>query len=119
MGVFDFLKVTVFDSKKPTTPTKRKSAGSSIEFDNKSFPLVAINTKGFAASNFDGSLIKGQVARIAVRVDDEFGRFNFATTVGINEATDGKLAGEWNMLPPEVEAVIRKYAQVRKQKTGR
>ena len=120
MSVFDFLKITIFEWKKPAKPVRRPSpGGSSIEFDHKSFPLAAITTRGFVATRFDDSLIRGQSARITVKVDDEFGKFGFTTTVGINEVKDGKLVGEWNMLPPETEAIIRKYTQIRKSRTGR
>ena len=121
MGVFDFLKITVVDKKKKTAgPARRANAGgSTIEVDSKSFPLAAITAKGFVATNFDDSLIKGQTARITVKVDDAFGKFSFPATIGVNEVKDGKLVGEWNMLAPEIEANIRKYAQIRKQKTGR
>ncbi|MBP2311194.1 hypothetical protein [Azospirillum soli] len=120
MGVFDFLKITVFEKKKPAAPARRKvTSGSFIEVDSKSFPLAALTTKGFVATKFDDSLIKGQTARITVRVDDDCGKFTFPATIGVNEIKDGKLVGEWNMLAPEIEATIRKYAQNRKQKTGR
>lgn len=120
MGVFDFLKITVVDKKKAAAPARGKvSSGSFIEVDSKSFPLAAITTKGFVATGFDDSLIKGQSARITVRVDDNCGKFTFPATIGVNETKDGKLVGEWNMLAPEIEATIRKYTQIRKQKTGR
>ena len=114
MGFFDFLKVGVTEKKKPAAP----KAQSCIEFDNKSFPLGAITTKGFVATNFDGSLIRGQNARVAVKVDDAFGRFSFASTVAIADASGGKLVGEWNMLTPEIESAIRAHGQARK-KAGR
>jgi len=120
MGLFDFLKVAVVDKKKPAGPARRAPAGSStIEVDSKNFPLAAITTKGFVAGNFDGSLVKGQTARITVKVDDDCGKFTFPATVGVNEVKDGKLVGEWSVLAPEIEATIRKYAQNRKQKSGR
>ena len=50
---------------------------------------------------------------------DPFGSFTFQTTVGISEVKDGTVSGEWGMLPTDVDATIRKYVQVRKQKTGR
>ncbi|WP_448207651.1 hypothetical protein [Azospirillum sp. sgz302134] len=117
MGVFDFLKVTVQEKRKPA-PAQRGGPGSAIEFDGKSFPLAVINTQGFVATNFDGSLIKGQNARITVRVADQFGNFTFQTTAGISEVKDGKVAGNWSVLPADVDAAIRKYAQARK-KAGR
>lgn len=118
MGLFDFLKVTVRDDKKPA-PARRAAPGNCIEFDGKSFPLAAITSKGFVATGFDGSLIAKQTARITVRVADPFGNFTFPATVGIIEVKDGKVTGEWSMLPAEVDATIRKYGQLRKQKTGR
>lgn len=118
MGLFDFLKVSVAEDKaKKAAP--RRTPGSAVEFDGKSFPLTAITTKGFAAGGFDGSLIKGQTARVTVKVDDEAGKFTFPATIGVNQADGGKLVGEWTVLTPEVEGVIRKYLQIRKQKTGR
>jgi hypothetical protein len=113
MGLFDFLKVTVPEKKK-TAPQNR----SCVEFDNKSFPLAAITTKGFVATQFDNSLVRGQNARVVVKVDDEFRRFSFATTIGVNETSGGKLVGEWSMLTPEVEGAIRSYVQIRKRKAG-
>ncbi|HYH37340.1 MAG TPA: hypothetical protein VD860_03885 [Azospirillum sp.] len=116
MGLFDFLKTTVKDKKKaPGKPGARKAAGGSyITFDGKSFPLAAITTKGFVTSSFDGSLIGGQNAKIAVTVDDAYGRFNFACTVMITEANASKCVGAWTMLAPDLEAVIRKYGQNKK-----
>lgn len=121
MGVFDFLKITVFEKKKKPAATGRRKVfgGSFIEVDSKNFPLAAITTKGFVATNFDDSLVKGQSARITIRVDDDCGKFTFPATVGVNEIKDGKLVGEWNMLAPEIEATIRKYTQNRKQRSGR
>lgn len=115
MGLFDFLKTTVKNQKTQAKPGARKAAaGSFISFDGKSFPLAAITTKGFATSSFDGSLIAGQNAKIAVTVDDAYGRFNFACTVMISEASTSKCVGAWTMLAPDLEAVIRKYGQNRK-----
>ncbi|MDQ2101573.1 hypothetical protein [Azospirillum isscasi] len=121
MGLFDFLKVTVKDEKKTAPRRAGPSNGSSsvIEFDGKSFPLAAISHKGFVATGFDGSLIPSQTARITVRVDDASGKFTFAATVTIEEVKGGSVSGAWNMLPPEVEATIRKYLQIRKQKAGK
>ncbi len=120
MGLFDFLKVTVKDPK----PAPRRAAASNapssvIEFDGKSFPLGAISHKGFVATGFDGSLIPSQTARITVRIDDACGKFTFSATVTIEEVKGGSVSGAWNMLPTEVEATIRKYLQIRKQKTGK
>lgn len=123
MGVLDFLKITVWDrgnkKKSPAATPKRSQPSSCIEFDSKSFPLAAITTKGFIAGNFDDSLIRGQKARITVKVADEYGKFSFPATVLVNDVKDGKLIGEWNMLSAEIDATIRQYNQIRKQKSGR
>ena len=115
MGLFDFLKVVVKDEKKPAP--RRPGPSNVIEFDGKSFALAAISHKGFVATGFDGSLIPSQTARISVRIDDSCGKFSFSATVTIEEVKGGSVSGAWNMLPPEVEATIRKYVQIRKQKT--
>lgn len=121
MGLFDFLKVTVQDKKKPARrgAAPGSGPGSSIEVDGKSFPLASINSRGFVATGFDGSLVARQTARITVRVADPFGNFTFPATVGITDVKDGQVTGEWSMLPADVDATIRKYAQLRKQKAGR
>ncbi len=119
MGMFDFLKVSVGDKKKPAAARRADAPGSCIEFDGKSFPLASINSQGFVATGFDGSLIVKQTARITVRVADPYGNFTFPVTVGITDVRDGRVAGAWSMLPADVEATIRKYAQLRKQKTGK
>lgn len=119
MGLFDFLKVTVKDEKKAAPRRASAPASNAIEFDGKSFPLAAVSHKGFVATGFDGSLIPSQTARITVRVDDACGKFTFAATVTIEEVKGGSVSGAWNMLPTEVEATIRKYLQIRKQKTGK
>ena len=114
MGLFDFLKVTVVETKKPIVIRSQ----SCIEFDSKSFPIAVITTKGFVATRFDGSLIRGQNARVTVKVQDEFGRFSFGTTIGVNDGEGGKLVGQWTMLAPEIEAAIRNYGMARKRKSG-
>ncbi|MFL7905200.1 hypothetical protein [Azospirillum argentinense] len=121
MGLFDFLKVTVKDEKKaaPRRPNPPGGPSNVIEFDGKSFPLAGVSHKGFVATGFDGSLIPSQTARITVRIDDACGKFTFAATVTIEEVKGGSVSGAWNMLPPEVETTIRKYLQIRKQKTGK
>lgn len=120
MGILDFLKITVRDKKKPAATQRRPAAAiSAIEFDGKSFPIAVIDAKGFVATGFDGSLIKGQTARITVRVSDAFGNFTFSAAVGINEVKGDKVAGGWSMLAPEVETTLRQYVQNRKRKTGR
>lgn len=120
MGILDFLKVTVADKGKSKTPAPaRKAAGSVVEFDGKSFPIATINAKGFVTARFDGSLVKGQTARVNVKVDEPGGRFAFATTIGVADTAGGKLTAEWNVLPPEVDDAIRKLAQPRKGAGGR
>ncbi len=120
MGLFDFLKIDVKDKKSAATKGGRApSAGSRIEFDGKSFPLAAITTKGFVAGRFDGSLVKGQNARLSVVVDDAFGRFSITSTVAITDVKDGNVVGEFSLLDPDTEATIRAYAQKRKASGGR
>ncbi|HYD64790.1 hypothetical protein [Azospirillum sp.] len=121
MGVLDFLKITIFDKKPKTKPGAKpatKRAANVIEVDSKTFPLAAITTKGFVVTGFDDSLIRGQNARITVKVDDAFAKFSFATTIAVNEVKDGKMVGEWMMLDPQLETLIRKYGQIKKQKSG-
>ncbi len=129
MSLFDFLKIVV-GAKKPTKHSKNTkhgkpaarpsaSAVSVVEFDGKSFPIAALTTKGFATTSFDGSLIQGQNARVSVRVDDAAGKFTFAATIAVTDTQNGRLVGAWTVLPTEVEDVIRKYSQLRKQKAGK
>ncbi|HYH18164.1 MAG TPA: hypothetical protein VD995_06065 [Azospirillum sp.] len=123
MGILDFLKITIFDKKskaKPKPGAKRpaRTPGNVIEVDSKSFPIAAITTKGFVVTQFDDSLIRGQNARITVKIDDAFAKFSFATTIAVNEVKDGKMVGEWMMLDPQLESTIRKYGQIKKQKGG-
>jgi len=120
MALFDFLKIFVRDKKASgKKPAARKAGGSTIEVDSKSFPLAAITTKGFVATQFDDSLIAGQNARITVKVDDAFGRFSFPASVVINDVKDGKCVGAWMMLAPEFETAIRQHAQKKKATAGR
>lgn len=114
MGLFDFLKTTVNTNKAPVKPGARKSGAAVVEFDGRSFPLAAITSKGFVFSQFDGSLIAGQNARVTVKVDDPYGRFTFSANVVISEVKDGKCVGVWMMLTPELETVIRQYGQKKK-----
>ncbi len=117
MGVLDFLKVMIADKKKPSSPKGPRANNSKIEFDGKSFPLAAVTDKGFVATQFDGSLIAGQTARIMVKVDDEIGLFSFPATVAINDASNGKCVGEWTLLTPELASRLKTYAQRRKDKS--
>lgn len=119
MGAFDFLKVLISDKKKPKPPKTPRTNNSKIEFDGKSFPLAALTDKGFVATQFDGSLIAGQTARITVKVDDEIGLFTFPATVAINDASNGKCVGEWTLLTPEMVSRLKTYAQRRKEKAKR
>lgn len=123
MGLFDFLKTTVRDKNKKEAAKaaaagkagpRKAGGGSFIAFDGKAFPLAAITTKGFVTANFDASLIAGQNARIAVTVDDSYGRFSFATNVTISEADGKRCVGAWMVLAPDLEAAIRQYGQNRK-----
>ncbi|HRQ83312.1 MAG TPA: hypothetical protein PKZ97_19530 [Azospirillaceae bacterium] len=118
MGMLDFLKINV----KKAPPKKKgppKAPNNWVQIDSKSFPLGAITPAGFVATGFDGSLIKGQNAKLIVSVDDQFANFNFAVTVIVIDVAGDKLTGQFGMLPPETETLIRKYAQLRKQKAGK
>ena len=117
MGLFDFLKTTVKDKRKPAVGRSPQNA-SCIEVDSRSYPLSSINGRGFVASQFDGVLVQGQNARISVKVKDDIATFSFTTTVTITGVKDGSLVGEWMMLPPELEQTIRKYNQRHKLKAG-
>ena len=114
MGLFDFLKTSVKNDPKKKPAARKPAGGAYVSFDGKSFPLAAITPKGFATASFDGSLISGQNARITVTVDDRFGRFSFTANVIVNEADNSKCVGAWMMLAPDLEAVIRQYAQNKK-----
>jgi len=113
MGLFDFLKIAV-PGKTPAKAAARMPV-SIVEFDGRSFPIASLTTKGFVTKSFDGSLIQGQNARVNVRVDDTAGKFTFAATITVTDTAGSKLTGAWTMLPTEVEGVIRKYVQLRKQ----
>lgn len=117
--MFDFLKVLT-TTKKPAAAAKKPPRGNSrVEFDGKSFPIGAITPAGMVATGFDGSLIKGQNARINVIVDDHVAKFSFATTVIITDTSGGNMTAQWSMLAPDTEALLRKYAALKKQKAGR
>lgn len=118
MGMLDFLKINV----KKEPPKKKgppKPPDNRVQIDSKSFPLGAITPSGLVATSFDGSLVKGQNAKLTVSVDDQFAKFSFSATVTVADAAGDKLTAQFGMLPPETEALIRKYAQLRKQKAGK
>lgn len=117
VGMFDFLKIIVSDRKKPAKAARKpKTPNNLVSFDGKSFPLLTVTSKGFVAGNFDGSLIKGQAARVTVKLDDSFAKLDFQCSIGVVEAqTGGRLVGEWNLITPELETTLRKYAQLKKQ----
>lgn len=119
MGVLDFLKVLITDKQKPQGAKAARANNSKIEFDGKSFPLAALTDKGFVATQFDGSLIAGQTARITVKVDDDIGMFSFPATVAINDASNGKCVGQWTLLTPDMVTRLKTYAQRRKDKAKR
>lgn len=119
MSVFDFLKVVVGGKKPAPAPKRPRASNSKIEFDGKSFPLAAITDKGFVMTQFDGSLVTGQTARITVKVDDDIGVFSFPATVSINDVSGGKCVGEWTLLTPELANRLKTYAQRRKEKNAR
>ncbi|WP_247894290.1 hypothetical protein [Azospirillum sp. B510] len=114
MGLFDFLKVTVTD-KKAADPPARRMPISVIQCDGKSFPIVSLTAKGFVARGFDGSLVVGQNAKVSVRVDDADGKFTFNATVSVVEIKGDTVGAIWSILPTDVDAVIRQYAQRRKK----
>lgn len=115
--MLDFLKIIVGDRKQPARPARKaKTPNNIVAFDGKSFPLLTVTSKGFVAGGFDGSLIKGQTARIAVKIDDSFAKLDFQCSIGVVEAKEGgRLVGEWNLITPELENTLRKYAQLKKQ----
>lgn len=114
MGVFDFLRISVAQAK----PAPVAKAGkNTVEVDGKRFPIAAITDKGFVADRFDGSLIKGQNARLTISIDDAIARLSFATTVLVTEVKDGRLVAAWNLITPELEETLKKYSQ-RKKKTS-
>jgi hypothetical protein len=117
MGMFDFLKTTV----KKETPKKAapKAADNRVQIDSKSFPLGAVTPSGFVVTGFDGSLIKGQNARVSISVNDQFAKFAFDSTVVVADVAGDKMTAQFGMLPPEIEDLIRKYAALRKQKGGK
>lgn len=118
MGMFDFLKVTV--QNKTASPQKKAAgAGSCVMFDNKSFPLAALNHRGFVISGFDGSLVKGQKAHVTLSVDDSIGKFSLTTAVLVTEVTGDKMAAEFNLITPEMESLLKQYNQRKKQAPGR
>lgn len=117
MGLFDFLKVAVKDNK-AAKPAARMPV-SVIQCDGKSFPIVSLTPKGFVARGFDGSLIVGQNAKVSVRVDDPAGKFTFNATVSVVEVKGDTIGATWTILPTEVDAVIRQYAQNRKKQDGK
>lgn len=117
MGMLDFLKISV--KKEPVKKGPPKPPNNQVQIDSKSFPLGAITVSGLVATGFDGSLVKGQNAKLSVSVDDQFAKFNFSATVTVLDAAGGKLTAQFGMLPTETEALIRKYAQLRKQKPGK
>ncbi|CAO3421022.1 hypothetical protein [Azospirillum endophyticum] len=117
MGLFDFLKVAVND-KKPAKPAARMPV-SVIQCDGKSFPILSLTPKGFVARGFDGSLVVGQNAKVSVRVDDPAGKFTFNATVSVVEIKGDTVGATWTILPTEIDAVIRRYAQLRKTQDGK
>lgn len=117
MGMFDFLKVSV--KKEPAKKGGGKTGSNRVQIDSKSFSIGAITPSGFIATSFDGSLVKGQNARLSVFIDDQFAKFNFDATVTVADTSGGVLTVQFGMLSPEIEGMLRKYAQLRKQKPGK
>lgn len=116
MGLLDFLKVSVKGDQKPKAGSKT-GPSNVVSFDGRNLPLEMITTKGFVASNMDDSLISGQRAKLSVTVNDQFGKFKIDTTVFVSDVGKGRLVAEWTILPPETEALIRKYTQLRKARS--
>ena len=56
---------------------------------------------------------------MGVRVDDAAGKFTFNATVSVVEIKGDTVGATWSILPTEVEAVIRQYAQNRKKQDGK
>lgn len=114
MGAFDFLKVIVNDKPKKSLPEKAKLTNF-VSFDGKSFPITQLTHRGFAVSRFDGSLIKGQKAHITLTVNDQIARFSLTNAVLVVDVTDDRMVAEFNLLTPDMENLLKRYAERRKK----
>lgn len=112
--MFDWLKVIVPSKKEPAKPASRES--SVIRIDSRSYPLASLSKKGFVANGFDETVIEGQTAKIVVDVNDRWGKFAFKASVTIDQIVRERkqFAGNFQILPPEVEAALGRYAQLKK-----
>lgn len=117
MGVFDFLKVTVYD-KKPAAEAKAKrpvknpgKPGSFLNVDSKSFPIAALNHQGVVVSGFDGSLIVGQKAHVTVSINEPDFQFQLSTAVMVSNVSGDRMAAEFSVLSLETEKRLRQYAE--------
>ena len=90
-----------------------------MQIDSKSFALGAITPSGFVVTGFDGSLIKGQNAKVGISVNDQFAKFAFDATVVVADVAGDKMTAQFGMLSPDMEGLIRKYVALRKQKGGK
>lgn len=112
MGMLDFLKVTVVNKRASTKTAAR--GGARLVVDSRSYPISAIGVRGFSVDGFDDSLVAGQKAKVAISVDEPQCRFNLPLTVTITEVSGARMTGEFSVLPPETEQLLKRYAEIRK-----
>lgn len=117
MGILDFLKIN--EKKKPVKKAAPRPDNNRVQIDSKSFAVAAITPSGFVASGFDGSLIRGQNARVGISIDDNFAKFAFDATVVVADVAGDKMTAQFGMLNPDTEGLLRKYTQMRKAKAGK
>jgi len=112
MGLLDFLKVSVTDKRgKPKAPAH---AGARVIVDSRAYPIASIGPRAFAVDGFDGSLVAGQKAKITISVDEPNCRFTLPLTVEITEVKGPRMTGEFGVLTPETEQLLKRYADIRK-----
>ena len=111
--MLEWLKEIVSDKKKPAKGKVAPATPSChVKVDSRTYPLLNLNAKAFAAGEADANLIKDQNLTVTVVVDDRFGKFSFGarcTVVGID--ANHRFTGAFALLPPEVEQVLSKYAR--------
>lgn len=117
MGVFDFLKVTIYDKKpesrkKASGPAKNPGKpGAFLNVDSKSFPIAALSQKGVVVTGFDDSLIVGQKAHVTVSVNEPDFQLSISTAVLVSNISGDRMAAEFSVLPVETEKRLRQYAE--------
>lgn len=112
MGMFDFLKVTVVD--KAEKAKAGPHTGARVHVDSRSYPIAAIGPRGFTVEGFDGSLVAGQKAKVTISVDEPKCRFTLPVNVMISSVEGSRMSGEFSVLPPETERLLKQYADIRK-----